>query len=599
MYEYGRLNFFKILGEIFLFLTYACYNKIRSRKGGVGVSYQALYRVWRPQQLKDVVGQDHVTKTLQNALLQEKLSHAYLFSGPRGTGKTSAAKIIAKAINCEKAPVAEPCNECPTCIGITSGAIVDVFEIDAASNNGVDEIRDIREQVKFAPNEVRYKVYIIDEVHMLSTGAFNALLKTLEEPPNHVLFILATTEPHKIPLTIISRCQRFDFKRIPNQVIAARLAYILEQNGMKAEEEALLMIARTAEGGMRDALSLLDQAISFAEDELRLEDVLVITGAVSQQTLTEMVTFILEKETLNVLQALDNLIQGGKDPLRLIEDLIYYFRDILLYKTAPNAEGLLERAKVDEPFKELVTKIGVQWLYAAIESLNSSLQEMKWSSHPKMLLELAVIQLINGQDGNGRAESGEVASSAEFKQLLQKVSMLEQALEKMKESGTGSIEPNERIQAPQRVMKKPPAQARASITKVTAILQEANKKFLYDVTTKWGEVMERIKTQSVPAHAWLSDGKPVASSTSTIVLAFKNEMHRDMMDTKFRAILEQIFQELLQGQTTFITVLEHHWEKVKEEFVHAQQGAKQEEDDVLIEEAVKLVGEELIEIIDK
>lgn len=225
------------------------------------MSYQALYRVWRPQLLEDVVGQSHITKTLKNALLQQKLAHAYLFSGPRGTGKTIAAKIVAKAINCKQAPVAEPCNECDACVGITTGSVVDVIEIDAASNNGVDEIRDIRDKVKFAPSEVAYKVYIIDEVHMLSTGAFNALLKTLEEPPAHVIFILATTEPHKIPLTILSRCQRFDFKPISNEALINRMKFILDSNQQPYEEEAIELIARAADGGARDALSLLDQAI--------------------------------------------------------------------------------------------------------------------------------------------------------------------------------------------------------------------------------------------------------------------------------------------------------------------------------------------------
>ncbi|MCS3380764.1 DNA polymerase III subunit gamma/tau, partial [Bacillus velezensis] len=225
------------------------------------MGYQALYRVFRPQQFEDVVGQEHITKTLQNALLQKKFSHAYLFSGPRGTGKTSAAKIFAKAVNCEHAPVEEPCNECAACKGITNGSISDVIEIDAASNNGVDEIRDIRDKVKFAPSAVTYKVYIIDEVHMLSIGAFNALLKTLEEPPAHCIFILATTEPHKIPLTIISRCQRFDFKRITSKAIVGRMKTIVDAEQLKVEEGALDIIASAADGGMRDALSLLDQAV--------------------------------------------------------------------------------------------------------------------------------------------------------------------------------------------------------------------------------------------------------------------------------------------------------------------------------------------------
>ena len=221
------------------------------------MAYQALYRVWRPQQFIDVVGQEHVTKTLQNALLQQKISHAYLFSGPRGTGKTSAAKILAKAVNCERGPSLEPCNECASCKGITNGTISDVLEFDAASNSRVEEMRDVLDKVKFAPTSVNYKVYIIDEVHMLSISAFNALLKTLEEPPKHVLFILATTEPHKIPLTIISRCQRFDFRRITAQSIVNRMKLIIDETKIDCDEDALKMIARAADGGMRDALSLI------------------------------------------------------------------------------------------------------------------------------------------------------------------------------------------------------------------------------------------------------------------------------------------------------------------------------------------------------
>ncbi|TWI52861.1 DNA polymerase III subunit gamma/tau [Halalkalibacter nanhaiisediminis] len=565
------------------------------------MAYQALYRVWRPQQLKDVVGQEHITKTLQNALLQEKLSHAYLFSGPRGTGKTSAAKIIAKAINCEQAPVAEPCNQCAACLGITSGSIVDVMEIDAASNNGVDEIRDIRDKVKFAPSEVRYKVYIIDEVHMLSTGAFNALLKTLEEPPSHVLFILATTEPHKIPLTIISRCQRFDFKRITNQAIVSRLSHILEHDHVSAEEEALSMIARAAEGGMRDALSLLDQAISFAGETLQLEDVLAVTGAVSQRSLTEIITAIHQGDTVLVLQRLDELLQDGKDPLRFIEDVIYYFRDMLLYKNAPQTEDLLERAKVDDEFKQLSEETDFHWLYATIESLNASQQEMKWSAHPRIFLELALIKLVNQRVAHVPENAGAASvSSDEVVQLKEKLSILERALQSLKEHGVQGATAQEQTQPQARRPKKAPAQARVSTAKVKETLKVADKKNLQVVTSKWGDVMERIKTQSVPAHAWLSDSKPVASSSSTVVLAFQNEMHRDMMDTKFRVVLEQILQETLQGQTTFVTLLFEQWEKVKEEFVSEQRGSgsTKDEDNSLIDEAVKLVGEELIEIID-
>ena len=285
------------------------------------MTYQAFYRVYRPQSFREMSGQTHVKRTLQNALLASKTTHAYLFSGPRGTGKTSTAKIFAKALNCENAPAKEPCNECATCLSITEGSHTDVIEFDAASNSRVEEMRDIIEKVRFAPANARFKVYIIDEVHMLSTSAFNALLKTLEEPPEHAVFILATTEPHKLPATIISRCQRFDFKRLSTQDILERMKVVLEDINLPFEEQALKVIAQSAAGGMRDALSLLDQVVSFSDDIVRAEDALLVTGSVSQDVFYDMSQALLEKDVAKVLSLIEELIANGKEPLRLAERL--------------------------------------------------------------------------------------------------------------------------------------------------------------------------------------------------------------------------------------------------------------------------------------
>src|SRR5690625_3035850 len=359
------------------------------------MSYQALYRTWRPRLFADVVGPSRITRTLQNALELKQFSHAYLFSGPRGTGKTSLAKIFAQTVSCEQAPTREPCMECEACKGILDGSISDVIEMDAASNTSVDDIREIRDKVKYASTSVPYKVYIIDEVHMISQNAFNALLKTLEEPPAHVIFILATTEPHKLPLTIISRCQRFDFKPIGSKVIKERMKTIVEAEKIEVEEEALETIALTAEGGMRDALSLLDQTISYSENIVTLDDVLTVTGGVAQQTLTQIVNAMYDKDAQQTLNLLDDLVQSGKDPGRFVFDLIYFLRDMLLYKSNQNLETLLERALADDDFKQATETVSAEWIQEAISILSKCRQEIRWTTSPKVFIEIALLSITN------------------------------------------------------------------------------------------------------------------------------------------------------------------------------------------------------------
>ncbi|ULT57102.1 DNA polymerase III subunit gamma/tau [Neobacillus drentensis] len=564
------------------------------------MAYQALYRVWRPQAFIDVVGQEHVTKTLQNALLQQKTSHAYLFSGPRGTGKTSAAKILAKAINCEHAPVSEPCNECAACRGITNGTIPDVLEFDAASNSRVEEMRDVLDKVKFAPTAVNYKVYIIDEVHMLSISAFNALLKTLEEPPKHVIFILATTEPHKIPLTIISRCQRFDFRRITAGSIVNRMKLIVEETGVNCDETALQMIARAADGGMRDALSLLDQAISYSQDRVTLEDALTVTGSVSQGFLNKLAHAFQEGEVSSGLEALDELLFHGKDPARFIEDLILFYRDMLLYKTAPNLEESLERVMLDEDFRKLAETIQVEQIYQLIDLLNKTQQEMRWTNHPRIFLEVAVVKLCQTE-----VKPSVSGDSAPIGQLLARIDQLESELQHLKENGLvpaaqdAAPQPQKQAQRSSKKVFQPP------VGKINEVLKLATKNDLNLIKANWGEMRSSLlKSQA----ALLNDAEPIAASSTAFIIKFKHEMICQMAMNR-ADFLEAVTSSLLKltgKRLQLLGVPEDQWMPIRESFLNTQHsedgtsigGESVKEEEPHIAEAKKLFGADFVEIID-
>ena len=394
------------------------------------MSYQALYRVWRPQTFEDLVGQDMITKTLKNALATKQTTHAYLFAGPRGTGKTSCAKLFAKALNCPNQVNGDPCNECEICKAITAGRLNDVIEIDAASNNGVEEIRDIRDKVKYAPTQADYKVYIIDEVHMLSTSAFNALLKTLEEPPANVVFILATTDPHKIPATIISRTQRFDFKRITSGAILERMEYILKQKQFEYDEKALNVIARAAEGGMRDALSILDQVLSFGDNEVTLDNALLVTGSVTRENLIKYLSQVQNHETVAGLQTIHAILDEGKDAKRLLEDLINCCRDLLLYKQAPEMLEQTGSVMIDDEFKDMAEKSNPETLYRYIDTLNEQQENMRYSMHQSVYLEVLTVKLAK-IDGKERKTS--VQSLQTSPETLNELNDLQRQIKELKD----------------------------------------------------------------------------------------------------------------------------------------------------------------------
>ena len=356
--------------------------------------HKALYRVYRPKTFEDVVGQEHIVKTLKNQIKNNNIGHAYLFSGTRGTGKTSTAKIFARAVNCLNPINEEPCNECEICIDTLNDNIMDIVEIDAASNNSVDDIRELRESVKYTPSKAKYKVYIIDEVHMLSQGAFNALLKTLEEPPSYVIFILATTEPHKIPATILSRCQRFDFKRVSSKDIADRMSYICEKENIQAEDKALSLIARNSQGALRDALSILDRCMSFGNDKIEYNDVIELLGTVNIDELFQLSQSIIDEDTKKSLQILNEFIIWGKDIRNLINDLIDHFRNLMVCKVSKDLDEIISLPEESiERLKEQSKTININDLIRILNILSETQDSMKSSSNTRILAEVTMMKI--------------------------------------------------------------------------------------------------------------------------------------------------------------------------------------------------------------
>lgn len=566
------------------------------------MAYQALYRVWRSQRFDDLVGQEAITKTLKNAIQQQKTSHAYLFTGPRGTGKTSAAKIFAKAINCPNSIDGEPCNECEMCRSITEGRQEDVIEIDAASNNGVEEIRFIRDRANYAPTAAKYKVYIIDEVHMLSTGAFNALLKTLEEPKEHVIFVLATTEPHKIPATIISRTQRFDFKRIDVQAIIGRMAYILEQSNQPYEEQALSVIARAAEGGMRDALSILDQAISFSNETITLEDALAVTGSLTTEMMDGFIGACLQQDVSGALEVLENILAEGKEARRLTEDLLLYCRDLLIYQQAPK---LLENraAYLTDTFKQLAEATVSERLYNMIKILSETQNEIRFTNHANVYLEVATVKLATPQTAPAVSASQSVnstpaavsqpADQAELTALKTQLQQLQNEMQQLKANPT--VEKEERKVAP----KKTASSYRVPTERVYQVLSEATKDHLLNVKNVWEDLLMALP---VTQRAMLKASEPMAAGPGLLLIAFDYEIVCQRADSsdELRLNMQNTLSMMIKDYTPdFVFITRESWPRLRQAFVSQHHDRPVATETNETDDEISLIPEETNEVVEQ
>lgn len=518
------------------------------------MSYRALYRVWRPQRFDELVGQSVIAKTLENTIKLQHISHAYLFTGPRGTGKTSTAKILAKAVNCPYAKNGEPCNHCKICKAITNGSLNDVIEVDAASNNGVDEIRNIRDKATYAPTQAKYKVYIIDEVHMLSEGAFNALLKTLEEPPKHVIFILATTELNKVPATIISRTQHFTFQRIHPQAILDRMEYILKQEHIKYDVRALQIISKVAEGGMRDALSILDEALSFGNDRVSYKVAMQVTGCVSHQLMEDYIANILHHKTAPALTEVRKLLDNGKSADQFIEELMKYYQSILLYKQSSKLLNT-NKSLMDQKFITLTKDISEPLIYEMIKNINGTEMQMRYTSHPDIYLEALTVQLANMNN----------QKNDEVTKLKSEVDQLKNAFNNLKSTSMSnnseqSNSTNTTISDTKNITMN---------TGLNHILNHATRNALQFMRTCWQSILSQLpKTQAISMRSTI----PEAASHTGVVIAFKSKLFADQVlhDKNDMINLTNAIQGATGVKTNIIITTVEHWLAIRHTFYMQQ-----------------------------
>ncbi|HEP6125142.1 TPA: DNA polymerase III subunit gamma/tau [Streptococcus pyogenes] len=538
--------------------------------------YQALYRKYRSQTFDEMVGQSVISTTLKQAVESGKISHAYLFSGPRGTGKTSAAKIFAKAMNCPNQVDGEPCNQCDICRDITNGSLEDVIAIDAASNNGVDEIRDIRDKSTYAPSRATYKVYIIDEVHMLSTGAFNALLKTLEEPTENVVFILATTELHKIPATILSRVQRFEFKAIKQKAIREHLAWVLDKEGITYEVDALNLIARRAEGGMRDALSILDQALSLSPDnQVTIAIAEEITGSISILALGDYVRYVSQEQATQALAALETIYDSGKSMSRFATDLLTYLRDLLVVKAG--GDNQRQSAVFDTNLS-----LSIDRIFQMITVVTSHLPEIKKGTHPRIYAEMMTIQLAQKEQILSQANlSGELIS--EIETLKNELAQLKQQLSQL-QSRPDSLARSDKTK-PKTTSYRVDRVTILKIMEETVRNSQQSRQYLDALKNAWNEILDNISAQD---RALLMGSEPVLANSENAILAFEAAFNAEQVMS--RNNLNDMFGNIMSKAAGFspniLAVPRTDFQHIRKEFAQqmkSQKDSVQEEQEVALD----------------
>ena len=540
------------------------------------MAYTALYREWRPSTFYDVVGQEHITTTLKNQILNNRIAHAYLFCGTRGTGKTSTAKVFAKALNCLNLQDGEPCNECEMCKKINNGLAIDVTELDAASNNGIDKIRDIIDDVKYPPQEARFKVYIMDEVHMLSVGAVNAFLKTLEEPPTNVIFILATTDPQKLPITILSRCQRFDFKRINKNDITARLRKIVTEKGVMADDKSLNLIARVSDGAMRDSLSILDQAISMGNGAVEYSSIVSMLGLVTNEYLFTLTNNVIERNIEKCISTIEEIITSGKDAYLFIKDLIEHYRNLLMAKVTNNAEEVLDMSEENIALiKEQSARLRAEEIMRCIRILQEAEGNAKVSKQARLYLELSIIKMCKI----------EYDTSSEV--ILTRLNRLEENLK----NGNIAVAVKEGVMAEATSMKKaatPASKAIKSVnTESSAIGNASSRLTINEVQRAWKDVLERFKAKrAMIIYASILMGRPISCSNGIITVEFDEDykLSADRLNkAENKVVVNEVFSEVFQ-------------EKLNVQFVSKEKNSNEQNAEAVLMNAF---GEGLVEILDE